>query len=146
MQGLGHSMLSLDINHSAMEFALAVVSHVAALLALTLIDLPLLVLSILALLIGFSLWHYSLSAMPGNDSRVLSVLIRSTDCVLRYRAPELAVSLPRAEYYSEFLLVLVFRVSDLNSGRCIRLNLLPDSLSEDHDRCLRRLLRFDCHN
>ncbi|MDP6653984.1 MAG: hypothetical protein QGF90_18045 [Gammaproteobacteria bacterium] len=139
-------MSSLDINHSPMEFALAVVSHVAALLALTLIDLPLLVLSMLALFIGISLWHYSLGAMPGSDSRVRSILIRSTDCVLRYRTRSLAVSLPRAEYYSEFLLVLEFRVSDSDSGRCIRLNLLPDSLSEDDDRCLRRLLRFDCHN
>ena len=145
MQGLGHSMSSLDINHSPMEFALAVVSHVAALLALTLIDLPLLVLSMLALFIGISLWHYSLGAMPGSDSRVRSILIRSTDCVLRYRTRELVVSLPRAKYFSEFLLVLEFRVSDSDSGRCIRLNLLPDSLSEDHDRCLRRLLRFDCH-
>ncbi|MDP6414365.1 MAG: hypothetical protein QGG54_04960 [Gammaproteobacteria bacterium] len=61
-------MLSLDISHSPMEFALAVVSHVAVLLALTLINLPLLVLSILGLFIGIGLWLYWLSAMPGSET------------------------------------------------------------------------------
>ncbi|MDA1370495.1 MAG: hypothetical protein O2971_07015 [Proteobacteria bacterium] len=136
-------MLNLAIKFSRLEFAFATLCHVLALFALTLIDLPVTALGLMVLPITTSLIQQCYQALPGSDSRVRSLLLRSEDCVLRYAGEELCASLPGIKYYSEFVLVLEFRVID--STHVIRLNLLPDSLSPEDDRRLRRYLRFaDC--
>ena len=140
-------MLVLDLRFSWLGFGFLAGSHLAALLSLWQISLPSPLLAVMAVLIVLSLLHLCRSWLPHGARKPDALRLGNEQCALSYQAREVATELPRIHYFSEYLLVLRLQPLPQQWGPIeqeIWLVLYPDSLSRDHDRRLRRYLRFGC--
>jgi hypothetical protein len=139
--------LLLDIRFSRIEFTFALLCHSCALAALLLTQLPLLLLCLIGVVVAVSTAGLMLAAYPGRRCGLQQVVLGSQQSLLKYQHRSLAAGAPHICYYSEFLLVLRFKLSLPIAGRLdrsIHLVLYPDSLGDDQQRRLRRFLRFEC--
>lgn len=139
-------MLTLNPVHSRIGCYLAVGIRLPALFALGMVELPLLLLILLAIPIVLSLPGLPLGQRLTAAQRIHSISLGSQQCLVTMGSLQLTTAPPTVKYFSELLLVLEFQVAArLNSaGRHrLRLVLFADSLPADENRRLRRYLRFD---
>jgi len=141
--------LSLPIRVSRLDGWLSIACHLLALWALTLTDLGLFVLSVLALLISLNLVNDAIQGGANNPKRLQRIDNNSENSLLIYPGRHLQLTLPRVRFYSEWFIVLQFDPilqsrDNLNKKqqRAIIVRLMPDSLDAESDRRLRRHLRF----
>ncbi len=136
-------MLRLHPKRSRIERSFMVCCHTAALFALTLTELPGITLVLLATLIGASLMRFCRNTGMRSSKRIHAIMIGQQHCLVKFAHAELVTELPSLEFFSEYLILLQFKSRPVGrSEQRIRLLLLPDSLNDDEDRCLRRYLRF----
>lgn len=147
----GLSMLSLPIRPSRIEWFISLGSHLAALLALTLTNLPPFILCVLMALIGISCIRAIILGRAGMAENLQRIDINNENSILVYPARHEILTLPRVCFCSEWIIVLQFdpvlhsrEEKARKRQRATIVRLMPDSLDAESDRRLRYYLRFEC--
>lgn len=145
-------MVSCNLRWSLWEFCFVSFCHLLAVLSALLSDVLILLRLAIAAAVCLSFLLYlrercRIYTLPGGRPWQLAraqLSIGAQSARLHCSQKVLELELPSVSYFSEFLLVLCFRLeSEKGGGAIVRLLLWPDSLARHEERRLRRYLRFD---